>query len=297
MRYPHPYKNSHSGFPVHGSNGTFLGVILRSDLLHILRTAKALQLSDSFDADALRRAYEFDVPDFSIAARERLSLSSVRLTAEELDMFLDLGPYLNPAPYIVQADTSLSKVYNMFYQLNLRHLCVVPHVNDVIGIITRKDLHPEIVERRLPGGMAPSSAGPGDDGIRSRLGGVFGGDSVRRKLTLTSLLERGEGATEIEMVGGAGPGPGSAQKKQPPGRVAFRETEAQVPQGGSLGAGGAGPSNNGHVAAFRSPAAAKALEGQLLQDTTGAAAPPVRGGAQVAARRGGPAIQGSKLKD
>jgi chloride channel 7 len=129
-----------------------MGVILRADLLHVLLRGTALQRSDSFDPDALRRAYEFDVIEFSVAAMKEVKLSDLPLGEEELDMFLDLGPYVNPAPYIVQADTSLSKVYNMFRQLNLRHLCVVPHVNDVIGIITRKDLHPEIVEVRQQGG-------------------------------------------------------------------------------------------------------------------------------------------------
>jgi chloride channel 7 len=39
---------------------------------------------------------------------------------------MDLGPYLNPSYYVVQEDTSLSKVYTLFRTLGLRHLCVIP---------------------------------------------------------------------------------------------------------------------------------------------------------------------------
>lgn len=40
--------------------------------------------------------------------------------------YMDLGPYLNPSYYVVQEDTSLSKVYTLFRTLGLRHLCVIP---------------------------------------------------------------------------------------------------------------------------------------------------------------------------
>ena len=102
---------------------------------------RSLQASDAFDADALRRAYEYESHEFSAAAREestRADDTNMFLAPEQLDSFLDLGPYVNPAPYVVQADTSLTKVFHLFRQLNLRHLCVVPHVNEVVGIITRK---------------------------------------------------------------------------------------------------------------------------------------------------------------
>lgn len=55
-------------------------------------------------------------------------------------MYIDLAPFLNPSPYIVPEDMSLTKVYNLFRQLGLRHLFVVPRPSRVIGLITRKDL-------------------------------------------------------------------------------------------------------------------------------------------------------------
>lgn len=41
-------------------------------------------------------------------------------------MYMDLGPYANPSYYVVQEDTSLSKVYTLFRTLGLRHVVVIP---------------------------------------------------------------------------------------------------------------------------------------------------------------------------
>lgn len=42
------------------------------------------------------------------------------------------------------------QVYSLFRTLGLRHLCVVPKVSDCVGIITRKDLMPEVLEQHFP---------------------------------------------------------------------------------------------------------------------------------------------------
>lgn len=52
----------------------------------------------------------------------------------------------------------VGQVYNLFRQLGLRHVCVIPRPSSVIGIITRKDLLSEVnmkisrlFSNRLPG--------------------------------------------------------------------------------------------------------------------------------------------------
>ena len=58
----------------------------------------------------MRAAQRLHPADFAHPATARsLQLSDLRLSPEQLDSFLDLGPYVNPAPYVVQADTSLVK--------------------------------------------------------------------------------------------------------------------------------------------------------------------------------------------
>ena len=39
-----------------------------------------------------------------------LSVEDVCLTPEEMEMYLDLEPFVNPSPYIVPEDMSLTKV-------------------------------------------------------------------------------------------------------------------------------------------------------------------------------------------
>ncbi|CAL9151266.1 unnamed protein product [Musa hybrid cultivar] len=69
-----------------------------------------------------------------------LSTEDIHLTEDELELYLDLASYLNPAPYIVPEDLSLAKVYNLFRQSGLRHIFVVPCPSHRIGLVTRKDL-------------------------------------------------------------------------------------------------------------------------------------------------------------
>lgn len=102
-----------------------------------------------------------------------LSIEHILLSDDELGMYIDLLPFLNPSPYIVPEDMSLAKVsvikffnsnvefqiilfssqlfhlsinqvYNLFRQLGLRHVFVVPRASHTLGLITRKDLLIEV---------------------------------------------------------------------------------------------------------------------------------------------------------
>ncbi|KAK2167559.1 hypothetical protein LSH36_26g05031 [Paralvinella palmiformis] len=53
---------------------------------------------------------------------------------------MDLTPFMNPAPYNVYDNTSLPRIFKLFRGLGLRHLVVIDKHNEVIGIVTRKDL-------------------------------------------------------------------------------------------------------------------------------------------------------------
>lgn len=39
-----------------------------------------------------------------------MSIEEIHLTEDELELYLDLAPFLNPSPYIVPEDMSLAKV-------------------------------------------------------------------------------------------------------------------------------------------------------------------------------------------
>lgn len=137
--------NKHNGFPVidHTRSGETLviGLMLRSHLLVLLQSKADFQHSplpsDSRGSRFIRHSLnEFVKP----ASSKGMSIDDIHLSSDDLEMYIDLAPFLNPSPYIVPEDMSLTKVYNLFRQLGLRHIFVVPRPSHVIGLITRKDL-------------------------------------------------------------------------------------------------------------------------------------------------------------
>ncbi|KDP40151.1 hypothetical protein JCGZ_02149 [Jatropha curcas] len=138
--------NKHNGFPVidHTRNGETLviGLVLRSHLLVLLQSKVDFQHSplpcDPRGASStIRHNFgEFVKP----ASSKGISIDDIHLSSDDLEMYIDLAPFLNPSPYVVPEDMSLTKVYNLFRQLGLRHIFVVPRASRVIGLITRKDL-------------------------------------------------------------------------------------------------------------------------------------------------------------
>ncbi|KAL1317012.1 hypothetical protein AAHE18_15G105900 [Arachis hypogaea] len=144
--------NKHNGFPVidHTRSGESLviGLVLRSHLLVILQSKVDFQhsplLSDPRGGDRSIRhdSHEFAKP----VSSKGICIDDIHLSPDDLEMYIDLAPFLNPSPYIVPEDMSLTKVYNLFRQLGLRHLFVVPRPSRVLGLITRKDLMIEDTE-------------------------------------------------------------------------------------------------------------------------------------------------------
>ncbi|ETE68701.1 Chloride channel protein A, partial [Ophiophagus hannah] len=64
-------------------------------------------------------------------------------------LFINLDPYINKSAVSVQAHFSLQRTYIIFRSLGLRHLTVVDLQNEVVGIITRKDLISFQLEKKL----------------------------------------------------------------------------------------------------------------------------------------------------
>jgi chloride channel 7 len=70
------------------------------------------------------------------------SVGDIQLDDEEMDLWMDLTPYMNPTPHIVQEQTPVPRAFRLFRSLGLRHLIVLNRRNEVRGVITRKDLTP-----------------------------------------------------------------------------------------------------------------------------------------------------------
>ncbi|GAV74798.1 CBS domain-containing protein/Voltage_CLC domain-containing protein [Cephalotus follicularis] len=138
--------NVHNGFPVidHTRSGEtiVIGLVLRSHLLVLLQSKVDFQHSPlpcDTRVGSLPIGHNFS--EFvKPASSKGISIEDIHLTTDDLEMYIDLAPFLNPSPYVVPEDMSLTKVYNIFRQLGLRHIFVVPRASRVIGLITRKDL-------------------------------------------------------------------------------------------------------------------------------------------------------------
>jgi len=57
------------------------------------------------------------------ASSKGKSIDDIHLTEDELGLYLDLAPFLNPSPYVVPEDMSLAKVNHVFYFWILHLFC------------------------------------------------------------------------------------------------------------------------------------------------------------------------------
>ncbi|KAK2180123.1 hypothetical protein NP493_458g02020 [Ridgeia piscesae] len=140
-------KDLHEGFPVvdhinpapnqpgRSTFGLLRGTITRSQLIVLLKNkaftdpTTGIRGSNRLTLDHFREIY----PRFP-------KIEQIHITEREKACVINLVPYMNPAPYTVFDNTSLPRIFKLFRGLGLRHLVVVDKNNEVIGIVTRKDL-------------------------------------------------------------------------------------------------------------------------------------------------------------
>ena len=147
---------THHGFPVVARGGgggageqRVLGVILRDQLCTVLKQRQfELRRSPSpsphlnmrersgpagssppLTADAFMRPWFKD-----------LEVDDLGLRPDDLDLYVNLRPYVNEAALVTLQNTSLRRVSRLFRSMGLRHLLVVESCPKVVGMITRKDI-------------------------------------------------------------------------------------------------------------------------------------------------------------
>tara|TARA_A100001015_G_scaffold4658_1_gene5932 strand:+ start:1048 stop:3228 length:2181 start_codon:yes stop_codon:yes gene_type:complete len=76
-----------------------------------------------------------------------VKVKDIDLTEDEKTLGVDLTPYMS-IPHTVPHYASLTRGFNTFKRLELRHLCVVGMSGDVVGIITRHDLSLDLCKTR-----------------------------------------------------------------------------------------------------------------------------------------------------
>lgn len=115
------------------SYGQFRGLILRSQLIVLLQNKIFNEYSANWDKILSIKMFRKEYPRYP-------TIDQVTVTEEEKTYRIDLRPFMNPSPYTIQHSTALPRAFRLFRALGLRHLPVVSDTNEVVGIITRKDV-------------------------------------------------------------------------------------------------------------------------------------------------------------
>lgn len=76
-------------------------------------------------------------------------IRQLEISDEDKEQTIDLRPFMDPSPYVVNDLMPVRRVYRLFNEMGVRHLPVVDGREQVVGIITRKDILPEIMHQRV----------------------------------------------------------------------------------------------------------------------------------------------------
>ncbi|KZC11809.1 H(+)/Cl(-) exchange transporter 7 [Dufourea novaeangliae] len=115
------------------SYGRFRGLILRSQLIVLLQNKIFNEYSEYWDKTLSIKMFRKEYPRYP-------TIEQVTITDEEKTYAIDLRPIMNPSPYTLQHSATLPRTFRLFRALGLRHLPILNDTNEVIGIITRKDV-------------------------------------------------------------------------------------------------------------------------------------------------------------
>uniref|UniRef100_A0A5F8G5G7 Chloride channel protein n=1 Tax=Monodelphis domestica TaxID=13616 RepID=A0A5F8G5G7_MONDO len=132
--------SNHNGFPVveysdDAQPARLQGLILRSQLIVLLKHKVFVERAS---LNLVQRRLK--LKDFRDAYPRFPPIQSIHVSQDERECMMDLTEFMNPSPYTVPQEASLPRVFKLFRALGLRHLVVVDNHNQVVGMVTRKDL-------------------------------------------------------------------------------------------------------------------------------------------------------------
>jgi chloride channel 7 len=129
----------HGAFPVvnfcHDTHtATFCGFILRTQLIMLLKCKVFNERENDHSARLLTPQ------DFREAYPRWPTIDTIRLTSAEKEMWLDVRHYMNPSPLVLYEVSKLNRIFRLFRTMGLRHLGIINYNNQIVGVVTRKDL-------------------------------------------------------------------------------------------------------------------------------------------------------------
>ncbi|KAL2935570.1 Chloride channel protein CLC-b [Bienertia sinuspersici] len=152
---------THNGFPVIDNEATILtseqtklmklhGLVLRAHLVAALKKKWFQQQRKKTEEWEVRERFTW----VELAERD-LNFEQVAISKHEMEMYVDLHPFINKTPYTVIEDMSAAKAMVLFRQVALRHMLIVPKyqgsgIYPVVGILTRQDLRAHNIQTVFP---------------------------------------------------------------------------------------------------------------------------------------------------
>eukprot|EP00884_Botryococcus_braunii_P018780 jgi/Botrbrau1/5586/Bobra.97_2s0016.2 len=157
---------SHSTYPVtpdvdqaSQTDGVFQlhGVVKRSQLLLLLKHRIGMFRHDSTKSgfppskshipatQEARYALLEKLEHIPIKIRPKQDIDEIlgELKDSEMDYWLDLRPFMQRTPFVLQGNASMARAYRLFRTMGLHHMFVGSPKPQVIGMLTRKDLTEE----------------------------------------------------------------------------------------------------------------------------------------------------------
>ncbi|XP_072186141.1 chloride channel protein C-like [Excalfactoria chinensis] len=161
---------SHGGFPVVGRSKpdhaqVFQGTIKRLELCMLLENEHIFEPETNNESISFSHPLPYEkitVEKLPKPSRLAMLLNRYITDPRYQQLFINLEPYINKSAMSVQAHFSLQRTYIIFRTLGLCHLTVVDLQNQVVGVITRKDLMPLPLEERLRLQLSPQSPNVGE---------------------------------------------------------------------------------------------------------------------------------------
>ncbi len=134
---------THNAFPIVDSelklntDGTFSfgrlrGLMARHDIVTMLHHAIFVE-NGRFGAYESYEILRDKYPRF-------MKLDDFAIPDEHLEMTIDFSNTVNSAPYTAMSTMSMPAVYSLFRNMGMRHLVVTNLDNEVLGVITRKEI-------------------------------------------------------------------------------------------------------------------------------------------------------------
>jgi chloride channel 7 len=226
----------HNGFPTLDRYGRFRGLMLRKTLVSLLEVR-------SFAGPAVERTVPLDVDEQGDEAAVQgvevatcsavfydslekkypkyTTIDQVVLSEADMDLFVDLRPYMDTSAFIIHESTSVSRTHHQLRTMGLRHLVVIDSSYSVVGMVTRRDVTNKVLRAQwesegehikvyvnvdpLPPAVAYVEEDEGGDSPVKRMGGGLDYGYSSSEGSGSGSDEEGQGgsgvADGIKMVG------------------------------------------------------------------------------------------------